>query len=228
MTYELSIQDMIDRVSETPLSVAEITEGFKSGDEAPFKYGHWEVVRDVCEGISANIWESLTTKQQIDRLCEVIELWPCYATSHHLFQFYVESAQADPVATEHLWGRIVGYLERFGTPQCDALEYVLWVDFFEDQSTCEAAWHGLMCMASDRKVRDRILINAGPVPYVLKKPIYHQMIKFPDEHEALAESLAHSKQDYFGDIDRKDARKLVKRLDLPRSDEFVAYLKDNL
>ena len=107
----------------------------------------------------------------------------------------------------------------------EPIEYVLWVDFFEDTSSCERVWSELTKGQLTPKVLDRLLVIAGPVPFRLKQPYYKELAKKPERHSVLAESLAHSMNDVFGKSDPIETKRFLKVLQLPPENQHLKYLR---
>lgn len=228
MAFEYNLQKMVEMVATESTSVENIAERLKSTNYEKFQNLDWNIATKICEGISSSKWEQLTVKQRTSLLFEVFEVWPTYTTAcylHHLLRY---DDGLDANAETYFWSKVLDLLVRVDTPQCRAIEYVLWVDFFEDQNTCERTWIGLMKPTTNEAVRNRLLVNAGPVPYALKKLVYDEMVQNPDNHALLAESLARSLSDYCGKIDREDAKSFLATLELPQTNKFVVYLTENL
>lgn len=228
MPYKYTIQDMIDMSGHPGVSVASITRQLHDDGYGNINGTHWDIADDICNGIVDNTWEVLSAKQKIDRLCDLFELWPSYSILSRLFSFYIAAETLEQSSKSHLWLKMVSFLDRKRPHHCEAMEYVIWVDFFENQSTCAEAWSGLMTAAKDKTARDRLVVNAGPVPYHLKKQIYHMLAKKTDDHEILTQSLARSLQDVYGDLDIKDAKVLMRKISLPRKNKYLKYLRENL
>lgn len=199
--------------------------GDQNGNEASKE---WELITDICEGVRENKWRSRSTEQRIDAMLSIIDAFPHYTSSSHLFQIFSHDGDLTDEAKEKLWDGIIRYLSDKNTNVREPIEYVLWVDFFEDQSTCQEAWTELTARACEPVVLDRLLIIGGPVPYALKRPIYESYSKVPSKHAVLAQSLAHSINDVFGKIDKADARRYLDILKLPNQDEYYNYLLERM
>jgi len=232
LSYKYTIKEMIQFSDAAYMDVDRISEALKSkdylSDDDKDGANAWEIIDDICEGIRENKWEQLSATQRFDRLFEVIQLWPNYTTTRHLFSAYLFDEGINQNVKQHLWQGILKFLASTKESLREPVEYVLWVDFFEDQSTCEEAWHGLMNLSKNKEVTNRLLINAGPVPYIMKKPIYQLLLSDKTRHSVIAESLARSLEDVYGDIDHKDARLLLKQLKLLKFNKYVKFLSANL
>jgi hypothetical protein len=105
-----------------------------------------------------------------------------------------------------------------------AVEYWLWVDWFEDPDTSvtgfEQVTRGSTQLTPEtcpddpvlRRV-DRVLRNSGPVPWAAKAPTLELAVKVPSLREAARQALANSERDYYGQIDIAEAAKLQTILD---------------
>ena len=187
----------------------------------------WEFITDACDGVRENKWKNLTHGQRIITLFKIIEFLPSYTASQHLYSAFVYD-QMDLDAEHELWEGILGLLASDEKALREPIEYVLWVDFFEDTMTCRRAWAGLTRKSMPRKVQDRLLVIAGPVPFKLKKPYYNILISNPLRHAILAESLAHSLNDIYGKIDIVAAKTYTKGLQLPSKNPHLKFLKEKL
>lgn len=226
MGSQLTIQDMLNDLSNLRVSVRDIRVSIETNKEGILDGKFWELNNDLCEGILAERWEALTDLEKFGRLFEVIELWPCYATASFLPR--LQMAGVDSKAETFLWRQMVLVLENGDKLHRDAIEYVLWVDFFEDRSVSVKAWNGVMGAGPCREAKKRLLVNSGPVPYFAKKQFYHELISNPMDHELLVECLARSLGDVYGDIDRADAKAILAKLQVKTANKFISYLQENL
>lgn len=188
----------------------------------------WDLITDICEGVRENKWRLLSTEQRIDTLLSVFETFPHYTSSSHLFLTFSQDDDLSGEAKEKLWDGIIRQLTIKNENIREPMEYVLWVDFFEDQNTCEESWLALTSRASASFALDRLLIIAGPVPYKLKQPFYERCADDRSRHAILAQSLAHSVNDVYGKIDKTDAKKYLRILELPHENEYFSFLRERL
>lgn len=226
MTNKLTVQQMLNDIGDHSVKVADITASLMTTGSGILKGQFWDLNDELCEGILSERWEPLTDLEKFQRLFEVVELWPCYSTASFLFRLHMIGV--DAMAEAFLWRQMVLILEQGNKLHQEAIEYVLWVDFFEDQSTSSKAWNGVMTATSNKKARERLLVNSGPVPYSAKRTHYLELLKNSNDHEILAECLARSVQDHFGDIDRTEAKVMLAKLHVEPENEFMSYLRKTL
>jgi len=178
--------------------------------------------------ISDKVWYSeLSPSTKIKLGFQLYETFPNYY--HFLTPFYhlvKNNEVTDPNEKEMIWQYFMKYLasERF---YADPVGYVLWVDFFEDESTVHEAWNGLMKFY-DKKAALRLLEQTGPVPYELKEKLYKTLVKETENHEAIFKSLLYSAYDVFGQISKGKAKDLLKQLKIDRTTEEYKALLEKL
>ncbi|MGH1465778.1 MAG: hypothetical protein ACRBBQ_10505 [Cognatishimia sp.] len=217
---------MLSDLGDHSVRVTDVTTWLEANNGGVLKGQFWELSNDLCEGILSERWESLTDSEKFERLIEIIVLWPCYSTASFLHQLYTIGTDAEAEAL--LWRRIVFLLEHVDRLHREAIEYVLWVDFFEDSDSAVKAWNGLMSANPSDKAKRRLLVNSGPVPYTEKRSYYQELYSNPNDHELLAECLARSLQDVYGDIDRDQAKAMMASLQVSSENRFMSYLQENL
>lgn len=187
----------------------------------------WNFINDACEHICKSREANLSSEQQVDCLLDVVEAYPSYAASQFLFRLFREDGLSS-LAEDKLWEGILCLLVNENIFVHEAARYVLWVDFFEDQSCSEEAWLALTSRAKAPHMLDKLLVNAGSVPFMLKRPFYDELLQEPARHAVVAESLARSVNDVYGQIDNRTARGYLQRLHLPEENEHVRYLSETL
>ena len=143
-----------------------------------------------------------------------------YAAAMYLrWQFHGSNpAHADKI--DLVWSFCREMLER--ERQSSAVEYWLWVDWFEDRDTSDQAFGEVIrgCELDRKAVNsaavirriDRVIRNCGPVAWDTKAPVYRAAVNDPRLHDALAEGLARSVSDIYGQIDTRAAASLSKQL----------------
>ncbi|KKJ77548.1 hypothetical protein WH95_07625 [Kiloniella litopenaei] len=226
MKPELTIQHMLDNLSNQAVKASDITKWIKDNNGSVLEDSFWDFNNELCEGILSERWEILTDIEKFKRLFEVIQLWPCYSTATFLPRLHMDGVSSE--AETFCWQQMLLILEDGSPLQRRTIEYVLWVDFFESQATSAKAWNGIMSLNPNKKAKERLLVNSGPVPYVEKKRFYHELFNNPDDHETLAECLARSLDDYYGDIDRTDAKAMYVELKVKHTNTFMSYLQKEL
>lgn len=168
----------------------------------------------------------MTDRDKLRQIFDIIQLWPCYSTASFLPRLY--RSDLSTTAEIYIWQEMLQALEHHDRLYREAIEYVLWVDFFEDESISARAWNGLMVATPGKKAKARLLINSGPVPYIAKRHHYHELLENPEDHKLLAECLARCLNDAYGEIDRDDAQYILQGLRIGSDNKFMSYLKNNL
>jgi hypothetical protein len=231
MASDFTISNFWKYLEEDSLTMEQVTKIMNEG-EFGFHDGEgssaaWSALDDLSEGIMENKWLTLTAEQRFSVLFAMIEKWPTYSTASSLPRFFNGNKDLDQSAKRKLWQGVILSLESTDLKLREAIEYVLWVDFWEDQSTCIEAWNGLWALKPKKQVQDLLIVNAGPVPYELKRPIYLELLKEKANHKVLAESLARSIDDVFGSVDIEDVKGLVPQLRVAKGNKFMKYLIEN-
>lgn len=188
----------------------------------------WDLLADACEGVRQDKWRTSTAEQRFASLFEIFTVWPCYTTASHLYGEFIHGEAVDELAKRQLWHGILDCIGSDDLSIREAIEYVLWVDFFEDQSTCKETWGELTSRVRRPEVLDRLIVNAGPVPFALKQPFYRKLSRDPSRHAVLAESLARSIDDAFGQTDLVETQKYFDKLQLPDGNKHFEYLRKKL
>jgi len=97
------------------------------------------------------------------------------------------------------------------------IEYSLWCDYFEDIKLVDEVWNFLI---NKKDISDNVvksLLNcSGPVPYKLKEGFYINLINKKEYHSDIFNSIKFSVFDYFGQIDKKKAKKILKKLKIDK------------
>lgn len=174
------------------------------------------------------VWYSnMANTQKILLGFELFEFFPSYY--HFLIPFYrtVYKKDASKKEKEIIWRKFSKYLiaEKY---YADPVEYVLWVEFFEDPITVKETWKGLLKNCLNNNSLLRLLEIAGPVPFNLKEPIYNKLIIDKKNHEAIFNSLLNSAFDVFGQIDKKKACIILSKLRINTKTENYILLKEKL
>jgi hypothetical protein len=139
-----------------------------------------------------------------------------------------------------------GYRERLERPQPhEAIEYSLWVDWFEDRQTAPEAFGEVLGHDVERlrisgrlsEMRDdvrlfqratRVLPLSGPVLWPVKHGVYECVATVVELHPALFDAILASYHDICGDLEPPAALALLNRLDLPSNTEHLASLREVL
>ena len=226
LNSKLTIQQMLNELGDHSVRVADITAWLEANNGGVLEGRFWELNHDLCEGILSERWQPLTDLEKFRCLFEVIGLWPSYSTAYYLYR--LQMVGVDVEAEAFLWQQLVHVLEHGGRLHREAIEYVLWVDFFEDRALSAKIWHGLMTLDPIWKVKERLLVNSGPVPYSEKRRHYKKLFENPSNHEVLAECLARSLSDVYGSVDHKEAKIMMAGLRVEPRNKFMRYLRENL
>ena len=185
----------------------------------------WDLFNDISEALwSSNL--SLNQKIRID--FELYEYFPSY--HHFLVPFYDairEKTLNDQSDKKFIWQKFINYLgsENY---YADPVGYVLWVEFFEDQSTVAEAWHGLIANNTNMASILRLLKHSGPVPFELKESVYDSLISDTSNHQAIFESLLYSAFDAFGQIDNQKTRVILGKLSIDKEARDYKLLLDKI
>ncbi|MFI5237773.1 MAG: hypothetical protein ACHQLA_07545 [Ignavibacteriales bacterium] len=171
---------------------------------------------DLLDDISTAHWESnLSIIEKIKLGFELFEYFPSYY--HFLVPFYqkIKENVFNELDKKLIWLKFVTYLtsEKY---YADPIGYVLWVELFEDQSTVNETWHGLINSNPSNASILRLLLQSGPVPFQLKEPIYENLISDTSNHQAIFKSLLYSAFDVFGQIDNTKVRVILEKLSIDR------------
>ncbi|PRY22916.1 hypothetical protein [Pseudosporangium ferrugineum] len=170
----------------------------------------------------------------------LLDLLDAYWVTAELGWFVTE--RADPAITAALWA---GYRRRLeaveGHPQ---VTYSLWVDWFEDAGTAEAAFAAVL--GDDvRRLRAggrlaelaagplhrraaRVLECSGPVRWSVKHDVYEAAATVAELHPALFRALLAGLDDVYGHLEPAPALALLDTLVLPPGTEHVARLRKGL
>jgi hypothetical protein len=93
-------------------------------------------------------------------------------------------------------------------PVAESAEYGLWVDYFETPSDAPQVFQGL-AEQLPRSHWPRLLSAAGPVPWAAKRALFAEAAGVPALHTPLAEGIAGSFYDVYGDVDAVEAARLL-------------------
>lgn len=222
MKSKPTIQQMLDDLGDHGVYVEDISVSIRANKGEVLEDQYWELIDDLCEGILKERWGALTDQDKLGQVFEIIQLWPCYPTASFLPRLYMSDLSA--AAEVYLWQQMLQALEHHDRLYREAIEYVLWVDFFENQAISAKAWTGLMSATPGKQAKTRLLINSGPVPYAAKRHQYHELLENQEDHELLAQCLARCLNDVYGKIDRDDAHSILKKLRVAHGNKFMSYL----
>jgi len=184
---------------------------------------------DLIDDLSHSVWDSdKSNLEKIDLGFQLYDYFPSYF--HCLVPFYqlirhneLESQDSKNI----IWQRFMYYLG--SEPYyADPVAYVLWVEFFEDESTANETWVGLMNHSTNRKSLLKLLEYSGPIPFELKEPLYYKLLPDQDSHQAIFMSLFFSAHDIYGQIDNKKAKKILSKLNINTDNEDYRSLIEKI
>jgi hypothetical protein len=167
----------------------------------------------------------------------LLDLLDQYQVTAELRWFVAERAVPGLFAV--LWHGYRRRLERVRT--CRPVLESLWVDWFEDRDTVEAAFAAVLAddvrrLRSRRRLRElaagpvhrravRVLENSGPVRWSLKHDVYETAAAVPELHHAVFRGLLLSYHDFYGDLSPAAALVLLDQLVLPPATAHLATLR---
>ncbi|WP_430498473.1 hypothetical protein ACQRWP_26155 [Micromonospora trifolii] len=167
----------------------------------------------------------------------LLDLLDEYWVTVELRNFITE--QADPVVTDAFWA---GYRQRLEAVEpAEQVLYSLWVDWFEDRGTVEAAFSqvagdDVRRVLARRRLCDlaggpvhrrvaRVLEHSGPVGWAHKHDVYEAVATVPELRLALFKGLRASYHDVYGDLEPVPALALLDSLQLPADTPHLAPLR---
>lgn len=184
---------------------------------------------DLFYEISDKVWYSdMSNLEKINLGFHLFETFPSYF--HFLVPFYHSIRNKEIVAQneqEVIWAHFMSYLAS-DDYYADPVGYVLWVEFFEDETTVTETWQGLVNNYSNRKSLLRLLEHAGPVPFGLKSLVYESLLSDRETHQIIFKSLLFSAYDVFGKIDKSKTRKILAKLEIDTGTENYKLLMKKL
>ncbi len=140
---------------------------------------------------------------------------PCYANL-----MYWRYSEFDEPTRARMWDAYREFLGDSRDAVSAPVEYSLWVDYFEDQTTVDRAWGEVAGPQEPRRPRlERVVRSSGPVPWPRKLPLYEALAGEGGWDEALLAGLYGSCIDIFGSLERLPALRLLRRLKVRGDDE---------
>lgn len=236
MVYSILMQNLNEIFSAFKLSKSDVDRLSNEAKVASIDCGKKGInkqlpslIWDLFDEISDKVWYStMANSQKISLGFQLFETFPSYY--HFLTPFYhgIRNKEiAAPTEKEIIWKHFMKYLASENY-YADPVGYVLWVEFFEDETTVRDTWQGLVNNYSDKKSLLRLLEQAGPVPFDLKEPIYNSLLVDITNHELIFNSLLYSAYDVFGQIDKKKALNILANLKIDTGTENYKLLKEKL
>ncbi len=173
---------------------------------------------DIGQDIPMFIWgSSLSGPEKIQLLADVYTDIPTYSLWFIFYSDLWRGIKSDPDQTStrtKFWSLVRQWLSGDSDELAEPICYTLWCDYFEDKDDVVEAWNALVQEGAPDRLLERVLENSGPVPYNLKIELYQRLIHDHPWHYFIFESILHSEFDYYGKIDRRDARAWLERLQL--------------
>lgn len=185
-----------------------------------------EQVPDAIHDVMDEVWNSdLATARKLETTTSLFEEMPCYSYFFFIGMHFEYLSEED---LKNFWSWMRKLLASEDRAYLNAAGYFLWCDFFEDGERVERAWmevtqEGLLSSA----IRC-VLDHSGPVPYPMKKDLYARLIADQAWHLPIFRSLLHSAHDVFGQLDKKDARKVLAQLELPSDTQYLRELRSKI
>jgi hypothetical protein len=180
------------------------------------------MVNDQQESADRN---KLTDFEKSQLWFEIYRNNPCYAVMKHIFEIYCDG---DAPTRLFILDQIRMFLMYDWDFYTENIEYVLRHDYFRHPVHGEEIWKYLADAWHEPLLLKRMLKNSSEVPYALKKVLYENLIAFPHWHNDIFQSLSASALETGGKIDKRDAQKLLAKLELPEHQERVEKLLSKL
>jgi hypothetical protein len=181
---------------------------------------------EVPHDLADPVWYD-TTDPLGERLAVAQALYrtmPCYANLMYVLHFYDEFG---PRERDTFWREYRALLQDPDARLADPVAYSLWVDYYEAGYT--EAWRETASFEPPWERRlQRVLENSGPVKWKLKEPVYERLAGDQRWHPFIFLGLLGSAFDVYGDLKRRRARALLRRLDVPDGASGLAELREKL
>lgn len=158
-------------------------------------------------------------KKRIDLLFELYRLCPSFTVIDDLYVNYWN--KLFELEKNLFWKHVINILNSEKKYLKEPIIYALCCDFFEGAETVTESWNALITKDATDEVLKTVLINAGPVPFYLKKELYHRLMGSKYWHKYIFKSLLHSEFDHYGDIDKEEALKIINKLNIPKNTEHL-------
>lgn len=178
--------------------------------------GHEDVsgdyASDLIHDVSPLIWEApLSDTAKVRLFFDVYDDLPSYG-----MLMYAKFSYSDlDIESRALWWMEVrNRIETENPCLRDPIVYALWCDFFEDPSTVREAWLALTVSRKEPLIRAALSVS-GPVPWDLKQPLLEELSDVSPMQDAVFDALVGSAFDYFGQIDKVGASRLLVKLKMP-------------
>jgi len=163
---------------------------------------------------------------KINFIFELYRLAPNYTWLNELESFYIWDLEIFERTV--FWAEMARLIsdedKRLVTPAC----YLLWCGPFEQQDQVDEAWKSLLGNELSKSGYESLLSASGPVPYRLKRKLYDKLISDKEMHLSILNSLICSVNDACGQIDIKDALRVIENLDISGYEDYLRGLKNEL
>jgi hypothetical protein len=102
----------------------------------------WPVDLDMVPHEAADVWadERVSIGEQLQLALETYRQMPCYGV---LMYVKMNFSYFGPAERATLWTELRALLAEPEKPLVKPVEYLLWLDLFEDPGTADEAWHEL-------------------------------------------------------------------------------------
>ena len=159
---------------------------------------------------------------------ELYELFPCYMLSCEFYNYYRDFGRGmSKTVLSKLWlefSRFMNMSQAYKHP----INYVLWVDFFEDRNTQASSWIGMFKACAKNNNLHELAAISGPVEWEFKKHLYYKLIDNKNFHCYILDGLVASIEDVYGDIDKQEAKEIFLKLPKIEDNEHYDFLEKEL
>lgn len=228
-----SIQDLFEKYELSSSDIDKLQEEARNTSigcgQATTSKGLQSQTWAVFDNLASDVWYSdKSNLDKIDLGFQLFDKFPNYFLFLVPFYRRVRDKDFDSGNEKNLiWKKFMDYLG--SEPYyADPVAYVLWVEFFEDKSTAQETWKGLMNYKSNKKALLRLIESSGPVPFELKEPVYQKLLTDTKNHNAIFKSLLFSSYDIYGQIDNEKARILLSKLNVSTDTDDYQLLKKKI
>lgn len=191
-------------------------------EKLPLLKDNFDILSDISDAIWDDAGTSLDNKIELGMV--FFERYPSYF--HGLVPFYhlIKKVNLSESRMHLIWNKFSEWM--MSKRYKNEVEYVLWVEFFEDSDTVEASWFGMLNACRKNMLEHLLLPISGPVPWGLKFSFYKEMLANPVHHFLLLKALLFSMVDVYGKYDLNEVKLLADQLIIDRkSDEFLYFVE---
>ena len=154
--------------------------------------------------------ENITIHEKTQLWLELVCLLPCYATWMQAFDFYVN--ELPEIDRPTFLKQIAAMLDEASESIATAVQYCLWVDFFENAETVSLSWQVISSHIQRPKGRRRLLQVSGPVPYGLKALFYRETSLMPGMEIPLIDAFHSCLTEVYGKVDKREMLNLLETM----------------